>query len=299
MPAGRLSQIQAPSSAASDAGRQPGRRPLLLAAIPAAVLLVSVLTYRDWLDGPLPAFLGAAVLAAAGAGLVALLAAGSGLSRAFLALLLVVAVLPFPVVRLTRYLHRAELLDVSLGPFYAYGRAFEPTLSPESDLRVEPDAVVLRAPAGALGSLEVRLPDERSRAWLMPRAFATQDHPRLVETLTWRASIERDNAFFLLVDSEPLVIQTASWGLRITARPPGVEPVAQDVALSLENGAPRTWTLRRGGGRVALLDGDTEVWSAPDLGPFRFLRLGQTVRQPEHGGTLRLIQLRFTRSLSS
>jgi hypothetical protein len=108
----------------------------------------------------------------------------------------------------------------------------------------------------------------------------------------------RDNAYFLLVDSEPLVVQTAPWGLRVTTRPPGGQPADRDVPLPLENGASRTWTLRRGGGRMALLDGSTEVWSGADPGPFRFLRLGQTSRQPEHGGTLRLTQLRFTRALA-
>ncbi|HVG97658.1 MAG TPA: hypothetical protein VNK05_12210, partial [Chloroflexota bacterium] len=136
-----------------------GRRHLALVAAPAIVLLVSLLTYREWLDGPLPAFVGAALLAAAGAALVALLAGGTALPRPYLALLLLIAVLPFPVVRLTRFLHRGETLGVSLGPTFAYGSALEPTLAPESDLRVEPDAVVLRAPSGSLGSLEVRLPD--------------------------------------------------------------------------------------------------------------------------------------------
>jgi hypothetical protein len=275
-----------------------GRRHLVPVAAPAIVLLVSLLTYRDWLDGPLPAFAGAALLAAAGAALVGLLATGTALPRLYLALLLLLAVLPFPVVRLTRYLHRGETLGVSLGPTYAYGSALEPTLAPQSDLRVEPDAVVLHAPPGALGSLEVRLPDDLSRRWVMPRAFATQEDPRLVETLTWQASIQRDNAYFLLVDSEPLVVQTAPWGLRVTTRPAGGQATDRDVPLPLENGASRTWTLRRGGGRLALLDGTREVWSGPDLGPFRFLRLGQTSRQPEHGGTLRLTQLRFTRTLA-
>ena len=274
-----------------------GRRHLALVAAPAIVLLVSLLTYREWLDGPLPAFVGAALLAAAGAALVALLAGGTALPRPYLALRLLIAVLPFPVVRLTRFLHRGETLGVALGPTYAYGSALEPTLAPESDLRVEPDAVVLRAPSGSLGSLEVRLPDDRSRRWVMPRAFATQEDPRLVETLTWQASIQRDNAYFLLIDSEPLVVQTAPWGLRITTRQAGGQSTDRDVPLALENGASRTWTLRRGGGRLALLDGSSEVWSGPDLGPFRFLRLGQTSRQPEHGGTLRLTQLRFTRAL--
>ena len=36
-----------------------GRRHLALVAAPAIVLLVSLLTYREWLDGPLPAFVGA------------------------------------------------------------------------------------------------------------------------------------------------------------------------------------------------------------------------------------------------
>src|SRR5262245_37947528 len=100
-----------------------GRRHLVLVAAPAIVLLVSLLTYRDWLDGPLPAFVGAAVLAAAGATLVALLATGTALPRLYLALLLLIAVLPFPVVRLTRYLHRGDTLGVDLGPTYAYGSA--------------------------------------------------------------------------------------------------------------------------------------------------------------------------------
>lgn len=84
-------------------------------------------------------------------------------------------------------------------------------------------------------------------------------------------------------------------GLLVTARDRVAERRGLGVTLTLENGGWQDWTLWRGAGRLALLAGDREVWSAPDPGPFRSVRPGETRTDDEHGGTLRLNTLQFTR----
>jgi hypothetical protein len=284
-----------------------------VALVPSGLLLAgTLLTYRDWLDGPFSSFVAAVVLGAIATALGARLAymyldkylQDTYLQRrpaSWLRLLpLVVAsvlALPLPLVHATRYLNRHAVLRTQLGSAIEYGQAVEPTLTRDASLQLLANEVVVRAPTGAVGSLEVRQPQGPFGTWGLPRAFVNPQHPRVMESLTWRGSIERYRSYFVLVDTEPLVVQTTGWGLLVTVRPPGGTSQNHTVNLVLDEGQARTWTLRRHGGRVALASGDAEVWSAPDPGPFRYLRLGETRSDQEHGGVLRLAELRFVRTL--
>lgn len=275
-----------------------GRTALALVAAPIALLGGTLLTYRPWLDGPFLPLVAAVLLAGAATALGVTLGQRRGWPCPALFLLALGLVLPLPVVRATRYLNRQATLGTELTSPREYGQAVEPALTRGASLQILPGELVVRAPAGSTGSLEVRLPDGAPGGWRLPRALVTGQHPRVEERLTWSASIERDQVYFVLVDSEPLLIQTTAWGLLITLRPAGGRPQEQSVALPLEGGAIRTWSLRRHAGRVVLDHGGAEVWAAPDPGPFRYLRLGETRSDPEHGGTLRLAELQFVRSLN-
>ncbi|MDQ3701748.1 MAG: hypothetical protein M3442_12630 [Chloroflexota bacterium] len=275
-----------------------------MALVPPGLLLGgTLLTYREWLDGPFSSFVAAVLLGAAATALGVRLAY-MYLDRrpaAWLRLLpLLVATalaLPLPLVHATRFLNRHAILRTQLTSAIEYGQAVEPTLTRDASLQLVANEVVVRSPPGSVGSLEVRQPEGPFGAWGLPRAFADGRSPRVVETLTWRGSIERYRSYFVLVDTEPLVVQTTGWGLLITLRPPGGKSQDHTVNLPQEEGQARTWTLRRHAGRVALVSGDAEVWSAPDPGPFRYLRLGETRGDQEHGGVFRLAELRFVRTL--
>lgn len=274
-----------------------------MALVPGLLLGGTLLTYRDWLDGPFSSFMVAVTLGASATAL------GVRLAHRYLdrrpaywlrLLPLAVAVtlaLPLPLVHATRFLNRHAVLCTQLSSAIEYGQAVEPTLTRDASLQLVANEVIVRSPPGSVGSLEVRQPEGPLGVWGLPRAFANPQHPRVVETLTWRGSIERYRTYYVLVDTEPLVVQTTGWGLLITLRPPGGKPQDHTVNLPQEEGQARTWTLRRHAGRVALASGSAEVWSAPDPGPFRYLRLGETRGDPEHGGVLRLAELRFVRTL--
>jgi hypothetical protein len=193
------------------------------------------------------------------------------------------------------------VLGAALGDPVAYGQVLEPTLTEGATLRVEPAQLVLRVPPRARGFLDVRPPAAPSELLLpfLPRALAGPRLPGVRETVTWRARVERDNTYFVLVEVPGVLVQSTSWGLRVTSRAPGAAVPRQDdlTALPLDGAGWGDWALERGGGRVSLRLAGQEVWGAPQVDDFRFVRLGETRSDEQHGGTLWLSALRFRRRI--
>jgi hypothetical protein len=120
--------------------------------------------------------------------------------------------------------------------------------------------------------------------------------------LAWTAEIAPTGRFFVLLDTGSLQAQLqmegAQTSLLVTFAPPGAGRQERTQTVSLPPAAGyRQWTLTRADGQIRLeLDGQ-DVLVAPDAGSFHYLRLGETRTDAEHGGTLRLRALRYTRTL--
>lgn len=278
------------------------RSRFLVVLIAAGALCGQLATYQAAVDGPWLPFLAATLCAAGGA----LLAGGWALlqgRRAWIApALAIAAVLPVTVIHARRLQLRRAPVEVALGPALSFRQVLEPTLQGAAVVRPLPAGVELRVPPGSIGYLEVRPPPAAPAPWSLPRGLLVPDAAAAQETLTWRASVQREREYFVLVEVEGLLVQLTSWGLVISPTAPGGAGGAggaTPISRMVPNGSTQEWTLRRAGGRVSLLNGREEIWQGRDVGPFRSLRLGETRTDAEHGGTLLLQALRLSRALES
>ena len=258
---------------------------------------LALTTYREWADGSLGRLALAALLGLTGV-LALVVWSERRTARQCVALVPVVLLLfPVPVAHTIRLVHRHEALERPLRTIAAYREVLTPTLHGDAKLSFGPDELVLRAPPASIGYFDVRTTFDPGERWDLPRALLAPGHPRLAETLLWRSSIDLERAYFTLVDVDQVIFQVTSWGLLITAPDQTGRPSAQSVSLPHQQGAWMDWNLVNHAGRLSLRAGDRELWSAPHSGPFKSVRLGETRSDQEHGGTMRLSQVRLTRSL--
>jgi hypothetical protein len=301
----------------SGASPRPSWRALALYAANAAILpAASLATYRPWIDGPWPAF-GAAMGIALLAGLLVACcwtAAVRARAPAIAWLGLPLAVLvtaPAPAIHAARLLTRGTVVGGTLGAPVEYGRVAVPVLQGESSFSVVGDALSLRVPAGSTGFLALRWEPDAVSAWSLPRALIEPAAPqvpapvpapgqaRVREEIAWRASVERDGAYFVLLEAGRISVQVTEFGLLVTAPDVRGDPKGDGIAVPQLNGRTVDWIMRRGEGRVRLLADGREVWTGPDAGALTPARLGETRTDRDHGGTLRVTGLRFGRWLAS
>jgi hypothetical protein len=262
-------------------------------AAASGMLLLQVATFRPAVHGAPATFAVSWLLALAGA----ILAAGWALARrtpAWVAGLLVLGVvLPGFVVHARRWQERQAPLRLDSGTPQALRQAVEPTLRGQSTLQLEPDGLSLRAPAGSIGYVEVRPLTADTVPWDLPRALLALPGPATGtgEEYAWRTSVALDGRFFILLETDRLLVQLTPTGLQLDAsgRP------AQARSRPAGWAAPQEWVLRRAGGRTTQLVGGEVVGTEADTGPFRYVRLGETRSDGDHGGTLRLHALRQRR----
>jgi hypothetical protein len=114
--------------------------------------------------------------------------------------------------------------------------AWQPSLGPGGDLQVRPGQVALTAAAGAQASLELLVPAPAPwwlrppASWFLPAAFAPG---RTAERVEWDAVVARRGAYFVLVETRPLLVQLTAYGLHLTLR----EPNRPDVVAELHDAA--------------------------------------------------------------
>jgi hypothetical protein len=212
--------------------------------------------------------------------------------------LAVLVTAPAPAVHALRLLARTTVVGGALGAPVAYGRVVAPMLQGGSSFTIAGDDLVVRAPAGSTGFLELRWEPEGGNAWRLPRALIESGAPQLQEEIAWRASVERDGPYFVLVEAGRVSVQVTEFGLLVTAPDANGQPKGDGIALAVPNGRAVDWVLRRGEGRMRLLADGREIWTGPDSGGLTPARLGETRTDRDHGGTLRLTALRFDRRLA-
>jgi hypothetical protein len=285
-----------PSTWPRERAAAPPTGVLAALGVAAGLLLFQTATFREPVDGARGPYLAGVACAGAAALLVTLWCAARRLPVWGGVLLVLAVTLPGASVHARRLQQQDVPLTLALRSPEAAREEFDVTLRGGASLRTEADAppgeaVVLRTPAGSVGYLEVRL-ERLAVPWDAPRALLSRQDGRSGEELTWEAAVERDGTYFVLVETDRLLVQLTESGLSATQTDAsGATP--QSVTRSLPNGSRQEWTLRRAGGRVTLSLGGETLWQGPAGGPFGYVRLGETRSDPLHGGTLRLYGSRY------
>ena len=268
-------------------------------AIGGVAQAISLLTYREPVDGDYVPFVVSAVLGITGTLLVVVWCLARRIP-AWLALLLALPLLlPAPVVHGVRLWHQGTVFQVQLGSGLVLGGLIEPALRGEAMLRLgeQPDELLLRVPSESIGYLEMRYASGGLTDWYLRRALLTAQEGHVGEEIQWEAHVTLDRTYFVLVDTGELLVQLTGWGALVTVAGADGKPEAHGVPLPFKTQAWHQWSLRRTAGHLLLRMDQQGVWTMADPGPFQFVRLGETRTDREHGGTLRLRYLQFTRFL--
>ena len=269
--------------------------------------LAALVTHRDWADGPRDTFVFALAAALISAALLAWLATRGELPSwaARVASGFAVAIALAPVaVHAVRVANAGASVVAELPEPIAFGRVVVPVLKGDSSFSADPDAVVLRAPAGSEGFLEVKRPSLGAERWELPRALLQPGGVLVQEQVSWSAEIERDNVYFVVLDAEPVVVQLRPFDVYVQTRAPDGRTDESSIAVTSAARTRATWRFSvvsgpgRAGGDARLALDDREVWSHRLESPPRFMRLGETRTDREHGGTLRLTALRYERRVA-
>jgi hypothetical protein len=286
----------------------------LLAGAPGAFALLSAGTYRPWADGSPAALLRQTLLVAAGAVVVyGALRLRLPVSSRWPLLALAVALAAGGSAHAVRLAH-----PVARGfPFLAVHESFDETPLPArwevasedgATIAAESGAVTLDVPAGATAWLGLPTPEVAwwlrgpSRWWLPAGFNAAQAAPsgrpgqldQSAERLSWRASIERRGRYFVVLDTDVLLVQAAAYGLHLTWRAPDGDVKADEVS-AMELDSSHEWRLRRDPRWLALDCDGVEVWARPATGPLGRIRFGETRADPAHGGRLTLSEVTYAR----
>jgi hypothetical protein len=126
---------------------------------------------------------------------------------------------------------------------------------------------------------------------LLPPPFNTEDFG---ERLEWRLSVERARTYFVLVESDSLLLQLAPYGVHVTVRGQIDSDAAEVASPALADGT-HNWSLTRDGGLVSLAADGGVVWQRKSSVPFGRIRFGETRSDALHGGRMRLESVAYDR----
>jgi hypothetical protein len=263
-----------------------------------AIVLAQLMSYRERIDGAWTPFVVGAAGSASAAALVALWCSVTSRTGIAGALLIIAVTLPGLLIHGTRTLRQARPATLAVAGGGDVRRAFDVTLRGNARLRTDQAppataAISLHAPAGSTGYLELRR-ERAPTSWSSPRALLGWASESTSEELAWDSAIERDGAFFVLIETDRVLVQLTDRGLSISQQTGGSR-VDHDVDRRVPQGERNTWTLRRAAGRISLeLDGQG-IWQGSSGEPFEYIRLGETRTDSMHGGTMHLSGARYRR----
>jgi hypothetical protein len=280
----------------------------LCAALVLGALLLAAqgVTYRPPVHGPPGAYVLGGALALMGAALGGAWALARRAPAAVLPAIVLLALLPGFAVNGRRWLQRDAVHELTATAPGEVRRVLDPTLGGAAALRLETDGVHLVVPAGSVGFVELRPLPAGEASWDLPRALLSPLRPDVGEEIGWRATVTTDGPYFILLDTDRLEVQLTTWGLTVK----GPDGRWQDVARPVPRGTAQEWTLRRAAGVTTLALGGEVLWrgagggpdgkpdGGPDGAPFRYVRLGETRTDAEHGGRLVLHAVRLSRFLT-
>jgi hypothetical protein len=166
-----------------------------------------------------------------------------------------------------------------------------------STVRVDGSQLVIQDAPGAIGYADLKLPAHPSASEFgMTRPLGLYG-THFAEELEWDAVVQREGDFLFLFDANSVMIQAASYGIRLSYR--DAEGRHSDLNLNTplpNDGQPHRYRIERArdGGFRFMIDGQLHFASRRGL-PWQFMRFGETRPDPLHGGTLRLDNVRYLR----
>ena len=184
------------------------------------------------------------------------------------------------------------------GPVVAFNASFASTTPLDGQWEVETanggtakvdgsTAVLTAGPSGTSYIL-ARLPKEPDvrASWWLPLGLATLERE---ETLSWRGQIDRTGGYFVITEIKQLLIQAVPYGLHITypddlKRAKGYE-IQSQVTL---DGKMHDWEIIRDPKEIRVRVDGNEIWKSRSQGPLGQLKVGETKRDADHGGTMKV-----------
>jgi hypothetical protein len=280
----------------------------LLATIGVAAL-ARLVTYRPFADTSWPSYLQSVVTALVVAGAAWALVRVQVSARSVLPWIAAVGVLiPGDVVHYLRVSHplthtREYVLSDDFeetGSGEAPAEAlWLPELEPGAAVRVTGGRMIIRTPAEVTGFVGLRLragiDDATAYFWLPRGAFA----PPTGEVLEWEAGVQRDNQLSIMLEVRTALFEATPYGRHVVYRElDGRLSGAEIEWPSVADGTMHRFRLERTDEHPLqrlLIDGQV-AWTRPKPpGEWEFARFGATRSGPEHGGTLTLDNVRYTR----
>ncbi|MBI3970095.1 MAG: hypothetical protein HY332_02295 [Chloroflexi bacterium] len=266
--------------------------------------LVSLATYDPVADGPFDLYGRSVLIAAAAAAIVWMLLVVQYGLRSFVPVAASCVVIVAP-----HALHYWRITNPLLDgmPVLSISDSFARSDAPMRNWEVEAsgggsvtaEAEGLRLASGPRGVAYVRarLNQETQLLdrWRLPMALSAMQR---VDEVTWRAAIQRDEAYFGVFQSKRFSIQAVRQGLLITYLDQRGDVTAAAINETFPtDGRPHTWKLVADGTSLTLWIDGRLLWSAPQREPLEEIRLGETRAEPEHGGSMLLSEASYVRRL--
>lgn len=267
----------------------------VLGAITAVSVLLRLLTWSAIADGPRGAYFKTTLFGAFAALVVWALVRVQSSRGSWVPVLAATAVLlsgdAVHYVRLANPISRGgpvQQFEASFADPGAARRQWYVEEGGDGRARFEGGAMTLVAPPSSTAFVVARQEDTRDvgTRWWLPVALAREE-PR--EVLTWRASVTRTGDFLVITEVNNLLIQAVGYGLHITYPDERGTARGHEVPQqSVQDGRPHEWRITRDSREIVLTLDGTRTWAAPQRGPLRQLKLGETKIDPNHGGTIRV-----------
>ncbi len=164
--------------------------------------------------------------------------------------------------------------------------------------KVDGSTAVLTAGPSGTSYILARLPKEPDvrESWWLPLGLATMERE---ETLSWRAQIDRTGGYLVVTETGYLLIQAVPYGLHITYPDASKKAAGNEIQTQATlDGKMHDWVLTRGRDELKLTIDGADVWKTRQQGPLRQLKLGETKRDAEHGGTIRVERATYRRVIA-
>ena len=188
-------------------------------------------------------------------------------------------------------------LTSSLATEAAARRDFDFETDGPGRVSFENGAVRLESPPNGTAYMIGRLasyPDVRANWWL-PVGLAERGR---AERIAFRATVNRTGGFYVVTEVRQLLVQVVSYGLHVTYPDENRQQKGTEIQHPVgTDGQPHDWLLTRDSQQISLsLDGK-QVWSARSAEELNQVKLGETKKDPQHGGSMRVESVSYTATL--
>ena len=173
------------------------------------------------------------------------------------------------------------------------------TLDPGATMSVVPNGILVANQPRARASLELVMPTT-SPWWLtfpfrslLPKAF---DDRSYAESASFDLTIEPAGSFFVVSETENLLVQLNVSGIHVTYRPVGMPAESVEILRDREAvTGQHLWMFRCDPEWITLNVDGFEVFARRSPRPLGFIRIGETRSDELHGGTIRIHRVAYSR----